>query len=120
MGGKLHARSHGEALLAVFNQYFEQGLFLLDEPEAALSPMRQMTLLTQLYELAASNQAQFIIATHSPILMAYPGAEILSFGGGAIRRVEYEETEHVRVSRDFLDAPARYLQHLMPKPEENR
>lgn len=120
MGGKLHARSHGEAFLALFNQYFEQGLFLLDEPEAALSPMRQMTLLTRLYELAASGEGQFIIATHSPILMAYPGAEILSFDAGKIQRVEYEDTEHVRITRDFLNAPERYLRHLMPTPEENR
>lgn len=113
LGGKLHARSHGEAFLTLFNDYFEQGLFLLDEPEAALSPMRQLTMLTRMYELAESGEGQFIIATHSPILMAYPGAEILSFDGGTIRPVAYEETEHCRVTRDFLNAPQRFLRHLM-------
>jgi predicted ATPase len=113
MHGKLHTRSHGEAFLAVFNDYFEQGLFILDEPEAALSPMRQLTLLTRMYELAGSGEGQFIVATHSPILMAYPGAEILSFDGGELRRVQYEETDHYRITRDFLNAPERFLRHLM-------
>ena len=115
MNGKLHTRSHGEAFLALFNDYFEQGLFILDEPEAALSPMRQMTLLTRMYELAGSGQGQFIVATHSPILMAYPGAEILSCDGGKLLQVAYEETDHYRITRDFLNAPERFLRHLMPK-----
>ena len=115
MQGKLHTRSHGEAFLAVFNDYFEQGLFILDEPEAALSPMRQLTLLTRMSELAASGEGQFIIATHSPILLAYPGAEIFSCDGGSLHTVAYEETDHYRVTRDFLNAPQRFLRHLMPK-----
>lgn len=112
MGGKLHNRSHGEAFLALFNDYFERGLFLLDEPEAALSPMRQLTLLARMYELAESGEGQFIVATHSPILMAYPGAKILSFDGGEMHPVEYKETEHYRITRNFLECPERFLRHL--------
>lgn len=110
--GSLHARSHGEAFLAMFNEFFQRGLFLLDEPEAALSPSRQLTVLARLHQLAAAGESQFIIATHSPILLAYPDADILSFDDGRIRKVAYTDTGHFRVTRDFLNEPGRFLGHL--------
>lgn len=111
-GEGLDSQSHGESFLLLFQQRFvPDGLYLLDEPEAPLSPLRQLGLLSLLKQMVEQH-GQFIIATHSPILMAYPGAEILSFDGGAIRRVSYEEIEHVQVTRDFLNNPAAYLHHL--------
>jgi predicted ATPase len=111
-GRSLHEQSHGESFLSLFTHRFEQGLFILDEPEAALSPQRQLTFLRIIHELEAPAQAQFLISTHSPILLAYPGAVLLSLDGDAIREVAYRETEHYRVTRDFLDAPERYFKHL--------
>lgn len=106
------ARSHGEAFLNFFQQRLvPRGLYLLDEPEAALSPQRQLTLLAMMFDLVAEG-AQFIIATHSPILLAYPGARIYSFDDGAIETTEWEQTEHVRLTRDFLANPERYLRNL--------
>lgn len=110
--GSLHARSHGEAFLAMFNEFFQRGLFLLDEPEAALSPNRQLALLARLHDLAEAGESQFIIASHSPILMAHPGADIISFDGGALRPVAYSETAHFQVTRNFLNEPERFLMHL--------
>jgi predicted ATPase len=112
-GGKsLHHQSHGEAFLALFQHRFEDGLYLLDEPEAALSPQRQLAFLTILHELTAKKVAQFIIATHSPMLLTFPGATILSLDGGEIRSVNYQETDHYRVTKDFLNAPERFYRHL--------
>jgi predicted ATPase len=91
---------------------FENGIYLLDEPEAALSPQRQLAFLTILHDLASSGRAQFIIATHSPIILAYPGARIYSFDGGQIAPIAYQDTEHYRVTKGFLDAPERYFRHL--------
>ena len=111
-GQSLHQMSHGEAFLALFRHRFEDGLYLLDEPEAALSPQRQLAFLGILHELAASKAAQFVIATHSPILLTLPGATVLSLDGGRLQAVPYADTEHFRLTRDFLNAPERYFRHL--------
>ena len=112
-GVSLHRRSHGESFLAlVQNRFGGHGVYLLDEPEAALSPTRQLTLLCQIHELVKRN-SQFIIATHSPVLMAYPGAEILQFSEDGIQSVEYRETEHYQVTRRFLEDPERMLRYLL-------
>jgi predicted ATPase len=110
----LHEVSHGEAFLALFtNRLRANGLYLLDEPEAALSPMRQMAFLTALHDLVTDGACQAIIATHSPIVLAYPDAWIYQFTPTGIARVEYKETEHYRVTRQFLDRPERMLELLL-------
>lgn len=112
-GRSLHEQSHGEAFLALLlNRFLGDGLYLLDEPEAALSPSRQLTMIARLHELVVGG-SQFIIATHSPIVMSYPDAAILQFDDGGIREVMYEETEHYRVTRDFLNHRAAMLRELM-------
>ena len=111
-GQSLHRQSHGEAFLALFQNRFEDGVYILDEPEAALSPQRQLAFLRILHTLMAPRSAQFIIATHSPILLAFPGATVLSLEGGVIEVVDYRDTEHYRVTRSFLEAPERYFRHL--------
>lgn len=109
----LHQQSHGESFLSIVqNRFSGRGVYLLDEPEAALSPMRQLTLLAEMQRLEKLN-SQFIIATHSPILMAFPGAEIMEFSSDGIRRVAYRETEHYRITKDFLDNPERMLHYLL-------
>ena len=109
----LHEQSHGEAFLTLFMKRFRSnGFYALDEPEAALSPQRQLALLGRLHDLVGE-RCQFVIATHSPILMAYPNATIYAFGEDGIREVAYEDTEHYRVTRDFLANPARMLKVLM-------
>jgi predicted ATPase len=112
-GGKsLHARSHGEAFMTLLTHKFKgKGLYLLDEPEAALSPSRQMAALRLIREIVADT-SQFIIATHSPILLAYPGAKILHFDGSGILEVAYEDTEHYAITRDFLNHYPRRLEQL--------
>jgi predicted ATPase len=108
----LDARSHGESYLKLFQARFvPEGLYLLDEPEAPLSPLRQLSFLALLKQMV-DQKAQLIIATHSPILMAFPGATLLSFDGGKIEPVEYEAVEHVRITRTFLQNPENYLRHL--------
>ncbi|MDE7360867.1 MAG: AAA family ATPase [Oscillospiraceae bacterium] len=108
-GGSLHTRSHGESFIATVRDRFRgNGLYLLDEPEAALSPVRQLTLLGLIKDLVANN-SQFIIATHSPILMAYPNAEILRFSEDGISPVGYKQTEHYQITKQFLDNPERML-----------
>jgi predicted ATPase len=111
-GEGLDVHSHGESYLELFQARFVPGgIYLLDEPEAALSPLRQLGLLSLLKEMV-SREAQFIIATHSPILMAYPGAAILSFDQVPLKPVEWDSLEHVRLTRDFLNNPEGYLRHL--------
>ena len=111
----LHEQSHGESFLAlVLNRFRGHGLYLLDEPEAALSPKRQLAVLTRIHDLVAE-QSQFIIATHSPILMAYPEAFIYQFSAAGIERIAYEETEHYRVTRNFLANPRRTLDILFDR-----
>lgn len=111
--GDLDERSHGESFFAFFKARFvADGLYLLDEPEAPLSPLRQLAFLSLLREMVTLHNAQFIIATHSPILMAYPGAVILSFENGLVQPVAYDDLEHVRLTRDFLNNPDSFLRHL--------
>jgi predicted ATPase len=112
-GGKsLHAQSHGESFLALFNHRFEQGLYLLDEPEAALSPQRQLSFLKILHDLTTPGHAQFLIATHSPIILSYPGAVLFDLDGDAIQPTTYRETRHYLITRDFLESPERFFKHL--------
>jgi predicted ATPase len=113
-GGKsLHAQSHGEAFLTLLTEKFVGGgLYILDEPEAALSPARQMAMLARMHELVV-DASQFIIATHSPILMAYPNATIYLLGEDEPRVVDYEDTEHYIVMRDFMNHRATMLKELM-------
>ena len=118
-GGKsLHGQSHGEAFLALFENKFNKGIYLLDEPEAALSPKRQLAFLVLMHELEKKGAAQFIIATHSPIILSYPGAVIYSFDQARITRVAYEETEHYQITRDFLMDPNLYHKFLFPDSSE--
>ena len=112
-GGKsLHQQSHGESFLALFENRFEQGFYILDEPEAALSPQRQLTFMSIIHHLESPGHSQFLIATHSPILLSYPGAKIISFDGGSMQEVDYKETEHYQLTKGFLEAPERYFQWL--------
>lgn len=102
-GHILNTLSHGEGMLSYFNgRYNVKGLYFLDEPEAALSPASQIKFLKLLQRLVAGGQAQFVIATHSPILLAYPGAQIYSFEGPHIEEVDYEETAHYRIYQQFF------------------
>jgi predicted ATPase len=112
-GGKaLHGMSHGESFLTLaLERFYPDGLFLLDEPEAALSPQGCITLLRRMHELALEG-AQFVIATHSPILMAYPGARIYTLGEHGIEATAYRDTDHYRLTRTFLEEPERFLHHL--------
>ncbi len=111
-GQDLDARSHGESFFQLFHSRFVPGgVYLLDEPETPLSPMKQLAFISMLKEMTAQN-SQFIIATHSPILMAFPGATILSFDSIPVRQVQYDELEHVQLTRSFLNDPQRYLRHL--------
>jgi predicted ATPase len=112
-GGKsLHQQSHGESFLSLFiNKFGEEGIYILDEPEAALSPMRQMTMLSRIHELVQQG-SQFIIATHSPIIMAYPDALIYEIKED-IKIVKYEETENYQVMRNFLTRTPKMLEILM-------
>lgn len=98
---------------------FEDGVYLLDEPEAALSPSRQLTFLALLHDLAASRAAQFVIATHSPILLSLPGACVLAFSDKGINDIDYRDTEHFRLTRDFLNAPERYFRHSFDASDDN-
>jgi predicted ATPase len=108
----LDSYSHGESFLTLFQSRFvPNGLYLLDEPEAPLSPIRQLSFIAALKQMVEQN-AQFIIATHSPIIMAFPNATILSFDGARIRQVEYDHLEHVTLTRAFLNNPEAYLKHL--------
>jgi predicted ATPase len=107
------ARSHGQAFLNLFEQrVVPGGLHLLDEPEAALSPQSQLALLALIHRLVGEG-AQFVIATHAPILLAYPGATIYSFDEAPPARVGYAALDHVNLTREFLSDPARYLRHLL-------
>jgi predicted ATPase len=111
-----HEQSHGESFMALLaNRFFGDGIYILDEPEAALSPTRQLTVLSVLHRLVGEG-AQFIIATHSPILMAYPNACIYSLAPDGIAKIMYEETEHYRITKDFLNRTPAMLDELL-RPE---
>jgi predicted ATPase len=112
-GGKsLHTRSHGEAFLAVILNRLKSGLFIMDEPESALSPQRQLTLLTRMSELVDEGDTQFIIATHSPILLTFPGADIVSLDQVPPVSVALRDTSHYQITRGILESPERYWKHL--------
>ncbi len=111
-GADPDARSHGETFLHLLQRRLApHGLYFLDEPETPLSPSRMLSLLALLKDRVAQD-CQFVVATHSPILMALPGAEILLLEGDEVRPTAYDEVEHVRLTRDFLNAPERFLRHL--------
>jgi predicted ATPase len=113
-GGKsLHQQSHGESFLALFSNRFKKGIYILDEPEAALSPSRQLTFMSIIHALEKSGKAQFLIATHSPMLLCYPGATILSLSENGIEEVSYQDTEHFQLTKQFLNNPDAYLKHLL-------
>ena len=113
-GGKsFHEQSHGESFIALVANRFEgNGLYLLDEPESALSPQSIMSLVCKIHELVGRD-SQFIIATHSPILMAYPNSQILQFTDGGIAEVEYRETAHYKLTKQFIDSPERMMKYLL-------
>lgn len=114
-GVSLHEKSHGESFLQLVQNRFEgNGIYLLDEPEAALSPMRLLTLMSEIHRLVKEN-SQFIIATHSPILLAFPNAEVMEITENGIESVDYTETEHYKVTKLFLENPRRMLDILMPE-----
>ena len=112
-GGSLHEQSHGESFFSlILNRFRGQGFYLLDEPESALSPSRQLALLARMRQLVQGG-SQFIIATHSPILTAYPDAEIYQLSGAGIQLIPYEQTECYQVTKRFLDCPKRMLDVLL-------
>lgn len=113
-GGKsLHSQSHGESFFALMcNRFYGHGLYILDEPEAALSPNRQLSMLTLMHDLIKEG-SQFIIATHSPILMAYPNADIYVCSDCGIALTPYKETDNYQVTKSFLQDPNRYLRYLL-------
>ncbi|GIH12994.1 AAA family ATPase [Rugosimonospora africana] len=117
-GHNPHERSHGESFLDLVNHRFgPRGLYLLDEPEAALSVHGCLAVLARIHELVHQG-AQFVVATHSPILLSAPDARILQIDGdGSIRQVAYDEAETVALTRAFLNDPARYLHHLLSSDE---
>jgi predicted ATPase len=118
-GRSLHEQSHGESFFALFmNRFGGDGLYMLDEPEAALSPSRQLAFLTRLHELVLEG-SQFLIATHSPILMAYPNAAIYQLDSGAPGLIAYRETEHYRVTRNFLTRTGQMLDILLSENAES-
>ncbi|UYM16305.1 AAA family ATPase [Endozoicomonas euniceicola] len=119
-GGKsLHKQSHGESFLALFENRFEQGFYILDEPEAALSPQRQLTFMSIINQLEVPGHAQFLIATHSPILLSYPGAKVISFDDGRIKEINYQDSSHYQLTKSFLEAPERYFRWLFEQTDDD-
>jgi predicted ATPase len=109
----LHEQSHGESFLDIaVNRLGPRGFYLFDEPEAALSVRGQLALIRRMHELVEQH-SQFLVATHSPILLGYPDATILELSDDGIRRVDYDETEQVELTRSFLEDPRRFLRHLL-------
>ncbi len=113
-GGKsLRTQSHGQSIMSFFQARYQiTGLYLLDEPETALSPKLQLALLELLTKMGRAGHAQFVVATHSPILLACPGARILSFDHVPITQVEYEDTAHYKLYRSFMEDRHRYLDEM--------
>ena len=118
-GVSLHERSHGESFLdLVTHRFGPEGLYLLDEPEAALSPRGCLALVARIADLVAQG-SQFMVATHSPILLAVPGARILQIDAdGEIEQVDYDQADPVTLTRGFLADPQRFLRHLLPDENE--
>jgi len=113
-GRSLHTRSHGEAFWELFSSRFRaRGLYLMDEPEAALSPLRQLAFLALLKEMVEEAGSQFLIASHSPILLAYPEAQIYSLDLSPVQRIDYEETEAFTIVRNFLSDREAYLKRIL-------
>lgn len=114
-GESLHAKSHGQSLLALFkNRFSGTGFYLMDEPEAALSPQRQLSLIAVINQILENHpESQFIIATHSPILLAYPNAQIISFDGDKISEIKYEETESYQITKNFLNNTEGFIEKLL-------
>jgi predicted ATPase len=112
-GGKsLHEQSHGEAFFSIFmNRFRGKGIYILDEPEAALSPLRQLSMLSRIHELV-NEHSQFIIATHSPIIMAYPSAKLIQLTDMGLNETVLEDTSHYQITKQFLDDRERMLHHL--------
>jgi predicted ATPase len=111
-GTDLNKRSHGEGFLDLFrSRLISRGLYILDEPETPLSPMNQFALLSMIYEMTKKD-CQFIIATHSPILMALPDADIYSFDTGELAKIKYDDLEHIKFLKSFLNNPEKYLRYL--------
>ncbi|MBQ3994585.1 MAG: AAA family ATPase, partial [Erysipelotrichaceae bacterium] len=118
-GVSLHEQSHGESFLAlVKNRFSGKGLYLLDEPEAALSPARLMQLLVHIHDLVKTD-SQFIISTHSPILMSYPDADLFELSEKGIQKTSYHETEHYRILKAFIDKPEVMYHHLFEEKENS-
>lgn len=117
-GRSLHEMSHGEAFMSLMQHRFADGLFLMDEPESALSPQRQLSLLALMHGRVQAGKTQFFIATHSPILLTFPGATIVSFDEGPLERITLEDTSHFQMTRDLLNNPAMYWRHLI-HPEKS-
>ena len=117
-GRSLHERSHGESFLHMLQAWMRPGILFMDEPESALSPRRQLTLLSLMHNLVTTRDAQFVIATHSPILMTFPGATILFLDENGIREVTLEETPHYQITRDILESPSRFWEHFLENKEE--
>ena len=117
-GRSLHTRSHGEAFFKLLELKFQRnGLFLLDEPEAALSPQRQLAFLVLLHDVLKKHKdAQFIISTHSPVLLGYPKAQIVSFDDGPLHEIEYEETAPMQIVQRFVNQRERFLEELFNAP----
>ncbi len=118
-GRSLHTRSHGESFLALIeNRFSPGGLYLLDEPESALSPQRQLTVLAHFHHLLTGDpDTQLVVATHSPILLAYPGARILSFDGDTIEPIAYADVPAVQITRSFLEKPRFWLDRILTDPD---
>ena len=106
------ARSHGESFIALFqSRIVPGGLYIMDEPEAPLSPQRQLALLSLMKDMT-NRDCQFIVATHSPVLMAFPGADIYNLDRIPVKKAKYEDLDHVKFTKEFLNAPDRFLRHL--------
>jgi len=119
-GRSLHEQSHGESFLALVTERFgTDGMYILDEPEAALSPQRQLALLAEFDRLARRERSQLVVATHSPILLAYPHARIYELSPDGLAEIEYEKTEHYWLTRDFLLDRERYLRRLLDDGSAN-
>jgi len=113
-GESLHQQSHGQSFMALLeHRFFRQGFYLLDEPEAALSPQGQLGFVLALHNLLKGNpDIQFIVATHSPLILAYPESQILSFDGNSLAEITYQQSSPYNIVRGFLEDPADYLRHL--------
>jgi predicted ATPase len=109
-GESFMSKSHGQSLMAFFRSRFQiEGIYFLDEPETALSPKSQVELLKLIDEMSQAGHAQFIIATHSPILLACPNARILNFDTSPVKQIDYKQTDHYRIYKDFMGDPGKYL-----------